>query len=206
VSTRRLRRWFLPDTPDVVGLLRGQAAATIAGLEAFTAWAGGDEAAAQALREAEPLGDEAKGEVLDALREAFVLALEPEDIFTLSRGLDWILDYSRDVIEEAEAMGGGPDPGIAEMASLLLQATREVDEAIGGLGSSDEAATAAANAAIKTIRRMEHIYYRETAKLLEVESTRERISRRELYRRCDRIGEIVVEVAERIVYAVVKES
>ena len=35
---------------------------------------------------------------------------------------------------------------------------------------------------------------------------RERISRRELYRRCDRLSEAVIEVAERIVYAVVKES
>jgi hypothetical protein len=35
---------------------------------------------------------------------------------------------------------------------------------------------------------------------------RERISRRELYRRCSRIGETVVEVSERIVYAVVKET
>jgi hypothetical protein len=33
-----------------------------------------------------------------------------------------------------------------------------------------------------------------------------RISRRELYRRCARIGETVVDVAERVIYAVVKES
>ena len=44
------------------------------------------------------------------------------------------------------------------------------------------------------------------AKLLEVEEMRERIARRELYRRCARIGEVVIDVAERIVYAVVKES
>ena len=44
------------------------------------------------------------------------------------------------------------------------------------------------------------------AELLEVDSTRERISRRELYRRFSHIGEELIEVAERIVYAVVKES
>jgi hypothetical protein len=42
--------------------------------------------------------------------------------------------------------------------------------------------------------------------LLEVQDMRERISRRELYRRCSRIGETVVEVAERVVYAIVKQS
>ena len=206
MSPRRHRRWFLPDTPDVIGLLRQQTAVTIEGLEALVAWAAGDAAAAQILRDAEPRGDAAKREVLNALREAFILQLEPEDVFTLSRGLDWILDHARDLIEEAEAMRVTPDAGISEMAKLLVEAARQVDEAIGHLGSDDDRATAAADAAIKTARRLEHFYYRDTAKLLEVEDRGERIGLRELYRRCDRISEAVIEVAERIVYAVVKES
>ncbi len=69
-----------------MGLLRGQTAVTIEALEAFATWAAGDAAAAQIVRDAEPRGDAAKREVLNALREAFVLQLEPEDVFTLSRG------------------------------------------------------------------------------------------------------------------------
>jgi len=42
--------------------------------------------------------------------------------------------------------------------------------------------------------------------LLEAEDRQDRISRRELYRRCSRLGEVVVDVAERVVYAVVKQS
>jgi hypothetical protein len=99
-----------------------------------------------------------------------------------------------------------PDAGIAGMAKLLAEATGQVDEAIGHLGADDRRATAAADTAIKTVRRLEHVYYRDTAKLLEVEDMRQRIGLRELYRRCDRIGEIVIDVAERIVYTVVKES
>ena len=41
VVTRR-RRWFLPETPDVLGLLRSQVAVTLEGLDAFGAWAAGD--------------------------------------------------------------------------------------------------------------------------------------------------------------------
>lgn len=44
------------------------------------------------------------------------------------------------------------------------------------------------------------------AALLGVVDRSERIARRELYRGCWRIGETVVEVAERVVYAVVKQS
>jgi uncharacterized protein len=206
VNARRRHSWFLPDAPDLIGLLRRQTAVTIEALDAFAAWADGDAAAAQIVRDAEPRGDAAKRELLTALREAFVLQLEPEDVFTLSRGLDWILNYARDLIEEAEVMAVVPDAGIAGMAKLLAEATGQVDEAIAHLGADDRRATAAADAAIKTVRRLEHVYYRDTAKLLEVEDMRQRIGLRELYRRCDRIGEIVIDVAERIVYAVVKES
>jgi hypothetical protein len=44
------------------------------------------------------------------------------------------------------------------------------------------------------------------ADLLEIEDRSERIARRALYRGCSRLGETVVDVAERVVYAVMKES
>ena len=206
MTARRNHRWFLPDTPDAIGLLRRQMAVTIEALEGLKAWAEGDAAAAEIVREAEPRGDAAKRDLLNALREAFILQMEPEDLFTLSRGIDWILDHARDLIEEAQAMDVSPTPGLAAMATLLLEATRQIDDAIARLGSDDDASTTAADAAIKTARRLEHVYYAETAKLLEVEDMRERISLRELYRRCDLLSHIVVDVAERVVYAVVKES
>ena len=104
-------------------------------------------------------------------------------------------------------MGVVPDEGIAEMANLLVRgntADRRGDRP-PRLGrrpghrcrrrrDQDGAPPAARST---TARR---------ARLLEVEDTRERISRRELYRHCERISEIVIDVAERIVYAVVKES
>jgi uncharacterized protein len=202
----RHQHWFLPASPDVLGLLRRQVAVTIDATDAFAAWAAGDAAAADSVREAEHRGDEAKREVLNALREAFVTPLEPEDVFTLSRGIDWILNYARDLVAESEAMQSPPDAGIAEMARLLREALRLIDQAIGELGSDGDAATEAADAAIKTERRLEHAYYSGMANLLEVQDRSERISRRELYRRFSRIGEVVVDVAERVVYAVVKQS
>lgn len=202
----RLSRWFLPNDPDVIGLLRRQVAATIEGVDAFTAWAGGDPDAARLVRESEPRGDAAKRELVNGLRAAFVTPLEPEDVFALSRGIDWILDFARDLVAEAEVMGMPPDPGLAEMAALLGEAVRRLDEAIAQLAADGEAATEAAGAAIAVEHRFEAAYYRGMAALLETKDMRERIARRELYRRCSRIGEVVIEVAERVMYAVVKQS
>ena len=119
MTARRNRRWFLPETPDAIGLLRRQTAVTLEALEALAAWAEGDDAAAQTVRDAEPRGDAAKRDLLNALREAFILQMEPEDLFTLSRGIDWILDHARDLIEEAQAMDVSPDAGLAAMGTCF---------------------------------------------------------------------------------------
>jgi uncharacterized protein len=206
VGDVRRRRWFLPDTPDLIGQLRTQAAVTREGLESFAAWAGGDESAGEAIPEIERRGDAAKRALLDQLREAFVTPLAPEDLFALSRGLDWILNYARDLASESKAMANPPDARLAEMAGLLREAVGHICEAIARLDSDGEAASAAADEAIRTERRLEHAYYRGMAELLAVDARKARISSRELYRRCARIGDEVIDVAERIIYAVVKES
>ncbi len=199
-------RWFLPDTPDVLGLLRAQVAVTIEGMDTFVAWAGGDAAAAERLHEIQDRGDLAKRALLGALRAAFVTPLEPEDVFALSRGIDWILYYARDLVWEAEALGTGPDEVIVEMAGLLDKAVRHIDEALANLTTDEDAATASADEAIGAERQLERTYYHGMGELLDLKGRSERIAHRELYRRCARIGELVIDVAERVVYAVFKEN
>jgi uncharacterized protein Yka (UPF0111/DUF47 family) len=200
------KRWFLPEEQDVLGLLSDQLAVTTEGVEAFAEWAGGGAQTASELREIEDRGDLAKRDLLKALQTAFVTPLEPEDLFTLSRGIDWILNGVSELVGESEVLEWGPDPGIAELAGLLAAAVHELDAAIGQLGSSADRATAAADRAIGEVRGLHQAYYRGLAQTLEREERDERIALRELYRRLARIGETVVDVAERVVYAVVKES
>ncbi len=201
------RRWFLPETPDVLGLLREQVAITSKGLEAVIAWAQGDAAVPETIHDIERQGDTAKRALFAALRSAFVTPLEPEDVFALSRGIDWILDYARDLVTEAEVMQCPPDEAIADMARLLADAVSAIDRGLLALGTADEAsATEAADAAIAAERALERRYYEGMGTLLDLHGRSERIARRELYRRCARIGEVVIDVAERVIYAVVKQS
>lgn len=200
------RHWFLPDTPDVVGLLRRHLAVAIEGLEAFVSWGRGDESAASAVRDSEHLADAAKRDVNAALTTAFITPLEPEDLYALSRGIDRIINEAKDTVRESEVMRCPPDGAVAEMAEALLEAARELDEALARLGSSATDATAAAHAAIKARRRLERAYRAAMAALVEDDDLREVTARRELYRRCSRIGETVVDVAERVEYALLKES
>ena len=67
-------------------------------------------------------------------------------------------------------------------------------------------ATEKANAALHAQRQIEKVYRDAMAALVAVDDLRELMSRRELYRRVARIGEHVVDVAERVWYTVVKEG
>jgi uncharacterized protein Yka (UPF0111/DUF47 family) len=89
------RPWFFPYTPDLLGLLQAQAVVTVEGMGAFVAWAQGDAAAGDRVREYEHAADERKRELREALTEAFAPALEPENLFELSQGLDGVLNRAK---------------------------------------------------------------------------------------------------------------
>ncbi len=199
-------RWLLPQTPDVLAQLRAQVAITIEAIDAFAAWASGDASAAATVREREHAADAAKRELHRTLRTAFITPLEPEDLFALSRGVDRIVNQAKDLVRESEVMATPPDGPLADMSRQLAQAVRDLDAAIASLAPHGGDATAAADAAIKDDRRLERVYRAAMATLLDNEDLREVTARRELYRRAARIGEAVEDVAERVLYAVVKES
>lgn len=201
--------WLLPETPDVLGVLRAQVALTVRGIDAFAAWAasgGADAEAAAEVHAVEHEADVAKAELRGALRAAFVTPLEPEDIFALSRGTDWILNHAKDAIGESEAMSCPPDAAIAAMAALLAESVRQIDAGVARLALRRGDAAEPADAAVKAERRLEKAYRAAMGALAEVDDLRVVIGRQELYRRCSRMGEVAVDVAERLMYAVLKES
>lgn len=203
---RPLARWFLPEVPEVLGLLLRQAEITVSGLEAFERWAAGEPGAEASVRAAEHAADGARRSVLGALRSAFTTPVEPEDLFELSERLDGVLNQAKDVVREAEVLGMGPDRPMAEMTRLVLLAGRDLRTALAGLDGGHDAAIDAADAAIGRQRRIEHVYRHAMSGLLAGGDAREIAARRELYRRYARIGEAVEAVADRVWYAVVKRS
>jgi uncharacterized protein len=202
----KLQRWFLPETPDVIGMVRGQLEVTIEGIDALADWANGDIAKAEEIRALEHRGDELKRELEVALTTAFTTPLEPEDIYALSRGIDWILNLAKDLVRESEVMDCPPDDALAEMCARLAESVHLLAQAIGALHGDDGDATEKANAALHAERQIEKAYRDAMATLVAVDDLRELMSRRELYRRVARIGEHVVDVAERVWYTVVKEG
>lgn len=200
------KHWFLPQVPDVLGMLREQSAITVEGMDALVAWSSGDTAAPKRLRSCEHRADKHKRELRKALTEAFSTPLEPEDIFEMSRGLDEILNGAKNIVGEAEAMQATPDAAMVEMAKELAAGTRRLVEAFGMIeGGDPDSATAHADQAVKDQRDLQHTYRAAMSALIEVQDIRELAARRELYRRLARTGDELVRVAERVWYSVLKE-
>lgn len=202
--------WFLPETPDVVALLRAQAEITVRGLRAFAAWAAGQASRAEEVRRAEHECDQARHGLVDALRGAFTTPLEPEDLFQLSRDLDKVINGAKDTVRESEAMGFPPDAALAEMAELLVEGVEHLCRAFGSLDGrgarSPDPATEAADAAVKSQRKLERVYRQATGNLVQSPDLRVAIASRELYRRVATISDDIVDVADRIWYSQVKET
>lgn len=210
---RRLS-WFLPENPDVLGMLRRQAEVTDEGMEALTAWAAGDEEAGLRVRDAEHHAEDAKRSLRLAIKEAFITPIGAEDIFVLSDRLDSVMNGAKNAVREAELMALGPDETLVGMAGFLAEGVHHLIDAFANLerhGGKDRGQAAtdaadAADAAIKAQRQLERVYRKGMGSLLEVSDLREVMGRRELYRRFSRLSEDITEVAERVWYASVKES
>lgn len=199
-----MKRWFLPETPDVLALLADQGRITVVGLDAFSAWAHGERAREADVRDAEHRADEAVRTVLQAVRTAFVSPVGPEDVLELSERLDAVMNAAKDLVREAELLGLAPDQPIADMADLVGLGVRDLVEAFTMLVTDHDRATTLADAAVRRQREIEHVYRRAMSALLERGDVREVTGYRELYRRCARMGDAVEHVARRVWYAVVK--
>jgi len=200
------RRWFLPEMPDVLGMLRAQLDTTEAGMVAFAAWAHGDGERADEVRAMEHRADDQKRELWRALRNAFVTPVDAEDLWVLSAGLDEVLNRAKDTVRESDVMLLPPDPPIAEMVDFLVAGVGHVGEAFAHLGEGGEDATGAADAAVKSMRALERVYRKAMSDLLDLDDLRLVTGRRELYGRVVAISDQMRLVAERVWYAVVKES
>ncbi len=207
-------RWFLPETPDVIGMLQTQAVATVRGMDAFAAWAAGDAASAEDVRTAEHECDQVRRGLVDAVSEAFTTPLQPEDLFQLSRDLDKVINGAKNTVREAEAMNVPPDQATADMAALLAEGVQHIQTAFTALAErrgkaaavARASATEAADAAVKSQRNLERIYRQAAGDLLAVTDISVVTARREFYRRVSAISDDIVSVADRIWYSQVKES
>ncbi|HVX22148.1 MAG TPA: DUF47 family protein [Acidimicrobiales bacterium] len=201
-----MKHWFLPERPDLLGMLVAQGDVTVAGMEALCAWCRGEAGQVANVRAAEHRADAARRDLLAAVTRTFLPPINPEDLYELSERLDNVLNDAKNLVREADLLAMAPDRPMADMAAAAAAGVADLVAAFPLLKSDPDGATSRADRAVHHQRAVERTYRRAMSALLDVDEVREVMGRRELYRRCARMGDAVERVAHRIWYAVVKEG
>lgn len=196
--------------PDrFIELLIQQAEVTVQGMEGLVAYMQDhpDDAANQ-VRKTEKEADEVRRILVDELNHTFVTPLDREDIFSLSRTIDDMLDYAYSTVDEMEILHVGPNPYLQRMASLLRDAAEEIRMAMLRLKDHPNVANDHAVRAKALENRMEGVYREAIAALFQgpqdVEHIVQMLKLREIYRHLSNAADRGDEAANVISDVVVK--
>ena len=169
--------------------LAAQADITVAGAIAF-AHGPAETPPGGARRACEHQADEVWRHLSLQLRQAFSTPVDQEDLFTLSKRLDAVLNGLKNVVREADSYALEPDAAIAAMANEIATGVQHLRTAMGHTDKDGDVATAReADAAVSAERRMENSTRRDAWPPRRGRPSREVMTRGEFYRRTLDIGQ-----------------
>ena len=204
-----MRRLFRKRQNVFLKLIHDQAALTLEGLEALKAYlASQDSAAAAQLVSKEKEADEARRILIDELNKTFITPFDREDIFSLSRTIDDVLDYAYSTVSEMEILKVEPTPYMQRMASLLRDAAYELSLAVDRLENHPGVSNDHAQRAKALENRVEDVYREALADLFsgaeDIKHVVKMLKLREVYRHLSNAADRGDEAANVIADIVVK--
>lgn len=179
---KRLRGVFFPREYDFLGMLTEQASQTLIGVEKLVEWLSTTESSeplALALLEQEV--DAMRHEFEENLTNAFSTPFDRQDMYTLSRLIDYILNYSHETAAEMFAFHVSPDRPIHEMARGLLKGTGHLAEGVKVMQTDHRQAIIEIREARRAIEKIEEQYISGMAELLNSDDPMRAMRKREIY-------------------------
>ncbi len=183
----KIKDLFKPKPNRFIQLLIDQAAVTLEGMESLQDYMRNQsKKAAKRVTVAEKEADELRRILIDELNRTFITPIDREDIFSLSRAIDDILDYGDTTVDEMEVLGVEPNEYLRRMVSLLRDAAYEIHMATLRLQDHPSVAAEHAVRAKALENRVETVYREAVADLFQgpkdVEHIMEMLKLREIYR------------------------
>lgn len=202
-------RIFKTRQASILSLIIQQAELTLKGLEQlkdYVTTRNQDRVAEISLTEKE--ADEARRMLIDELNRTFVTPFDREDIFTLSRTIDDMLDYAYSTVTEMEVLKVNPTSYMARIVSLLRDAAFEIHLATLRLKDHPKVASEHAQRAKALENRVEAVYREALADLFngpeDVQHVVKMLKKREVYRHLSNAADRGDEAANAIADIVVK--
>jgi predicted phosphate transport protein (TIGR00153 family) len=203
-----MRSYFKKRQSIFIKLIHDQAAFTLEGMEALKAYMSEDTSAAARLTTAEKQADEARRILICELNKTFITPFDREDIFSLSRTIDDVLDYAYSTVTEMEVLKVKPTAFMLRIASLLRDAANELLMAVDRLEQHPEVANEHAQRAKTLENRVEDVYREALADLFsgaeDIKHVMKMLKSREVYRHLSNAADRGDEAANVVADIVVK--
>jgi uncharacterized protein Yka (UPF0111/DUF47 family) len=188
-------------------LLIAQGTVSVAALDSFSRWSQtGEHQLAEEVRMLEHEADDARRDLLRALRDALATPIDQEDLYVLSKGCDRVVNAAKNLVRQAEAVAWLPDKPAGEMGVELFHGIQHLVRGFGLLSDDPDGVGEAADAAVKSVRGIEHTYRSAMAAILVEMDLKAVFTTREMYGAYVRAADDLADVADRLWYAVLAGS
>ena len=173
---------IFPLEHDFLQMLVDQAEQTRSGVEAFVAWLeAGCTGQPDEVRRIERELDDMRYDLEEQLIDAFSTPFDREDLYSLSRQMDYILNFAAETAREMHAFGVAPDRAIDLMARLLLEGTRAVVEGVSVMTTDEPRVRESIREGRAALHRIEDAYIDGLAEIFRGTDAIEALRRREIY-------------------------
>jgi predicted phosphate transport protein (TIGR00153 family) len=170
----------------------------------------GNPEIAEELSLKEKEADEVRRILIDELNRTFVTPFDREDIFSLSRSIDDVIDYADTTVVEMVILNVKSTPFMQRIASLLKDAAYEIWQGVLRLPNNPNVALDHAQRAKALENRVEAVYREAVADLFsgpeDVHHVVEMLKMREVYRHLSNAADRGDEAANIIADIVVKRT
>jgi uncharacterized protein Yka (UPF0111/DUF47 family) len=173
---------IFPREHDFNAMLEAQADRTVAGVRAFITWL--ETVPAKNPMELERIEievDHLRHDMEDKLISSFSTPFDRQDIYSISRQMDYILNYSMETAKEMYAFGVLPDPYIHAMAGYLLSGTECIARGVHALAEDKALVEGEIRHARDAYNALEDRYILGMAVLLKTSDAMQAIRTREIY-------------------------
>ena len=204
-----MQKLFKKRQNQFIKMIHQQASLTLEGMDALKAYmVSQDPAAAAALMSKEKEADVARRILIFELNKTFITPFDREDIFSLSRTIDDVLDYAYSTVIEMQVLKVEPTSYMQRIASLLRDAAYELLMAVERFEDHTGVAGDHAQRAKALENKVEDIYREALADLFsgaeDIAHVVKMLKLREVYRHLSNAADRGDEAANVIADIVVK--
>ena len=111
--------------------------------------------------------DDLRRILIDKLNKTLITPFDREDIYTLSRAVDDIIDALKSTVEELDVFNLKPTADLIKMVALLEKGTLEIRDSLKNLRQYPAVAMEHAKRAKATENQMNHLYLESLAEVFD---------------------------------------